>query len=126
MDLFADTSRSQLVQIAQQLTRVSVKAGRVLVHEGARGDEFMIVLDGQAEVSQHGRRIATIGRGDLIGEMALVQQNGRGTRNATVTAATDMVLYVGSPAEFRQIIHVAPSVAAKVHQTVASRTLAAA
>ena len=33
--------------------------------------------------------IATIGRGDLVGEMALVQPMGSGRRNATVTALTD-------------------------------------
>ncbi len=68
------------------------------MHEDARGDEFMILLEGQAVVTQGGRQIATLGRGDLVGEMALLQDQGRGRRNATVTALTDIVLYAGSPA----------------------------
>ena len=40
--------------------------------------------------------IATIGRGDLVGEMALLQPPGSGRRNATVTAVTDAQIYAGS------------------------------
>ena len=80
----------------------------------AVGDEFMIIIEGEAEVSQGGRTIATLGRGDLVGEMALLHHDGRGRRNATVTTATDMVIYAGSPSEFRQILDAAPSVAEKM------------
>jgi CRP-like cAMP-binding protein len=79
-----------------------------------------------AEVTQGGRSIATIGRGDLVGEMALMDGYGHGRRNATVTAITDAEIYAGSPAEFRRIIEAAPSVAEKVKQTVASRSPVAA
>ncbi len=120
--LFADASRSELSLIGRQLTRLNLPAGTALVREGGSGDEFMIILEGEAEVSQGGRTIATIGRGDLVGEMALLQpEQGRGRRNATVTARTDMVIYAGSPSEFRQILDTAPSVAAKVRQTAAAR-----
>ena len=93
------------------------------MREGGRGDEFMIILEGEAEVSQGGRAIATIGHGDLVGEMALLDEDRRGRRNATVTALTDMVIYAGSPSEFRQILDAAPSVAEKVRQTVEWRAL---
>ena len=126
LTLFSDTSRSELALIAQQLTRIDLPAGKELMHEGASGDEFMIILEGKAEVSQGGKMIATIGRGDLVGEMALLHENGRGKRNASVIAVTDMIFYVGSPTEFRQILYVAPSVVEKVRRTVASRTLEAA
>ena len=126
LDLFSEASRSELAVIRKQLTRLKVKAGRVLVREGAIGNEFMILVNGMAEVTQGGRSIATIGRGDLVGEMALLQGHGHGRRNATVTAVTDAEIYAGSPAEFRRIIEAAPSVAEKVRQTVASRTLIAA
>jgi len=126
LSLFSDVSRTELAHVAQQLTRLSVRAGRVLVREGARGDEFMIILEGEAEVSRDGRTIAMIGRGDLVGEMALLHESGRGKRNATVTAVTDLVLYVGTPSEFRQMIDAAPSVAEKIHRTADSRIRAAA
>ena len=121
LPLFAEASRSELAVIRRQLTLLHVPAGRVLVHEDARGDEFMILVEGEAVVTQGGRPIATLGRGDLVGEMALLDEQGRGRRNATVTALTDVVLYAGSRHEFRRILEAAPSVAEKVRQTVAAR-----
>jgi CRP/FNR family transcriptional regulator, cyclic AMP receptor protein len=121
LDLFSEASRSELAVIAKQLTRLKVRAGRVLVREGGLGNEFMIIVDGMAEVTQGGHSIATIGRGDLVGEMALVQPVGFGRRNATVTAVTDAEIYAGSPSEFRRILEVSPSVAAKVQQLIESR-----
>ena len=55
--------------------------------------------------------------------MALLQPLGSGRRNATVTAVTDAEIYAGSASEFRRIMEAAPSVAEKVHRTIASRTL---
>jgi CRP/FNR family transcriptional regulator, cyclic AMP receptor protein len=123
LDLFSQASRSELAVIAQQLTRLKVSAGRVLVREGGIGNEFMIIVDGTAEVTQGGVHVATLGRGDLVGEMALLQPQGSGRRNATVTATSDAEIYAGSASEFRRIMEVAPSVAEKVHETIASRTL---
>jgi CRP/FNR family transcriptional regulator, cyclic AMP receptor protein len=121
LDLFSETSRSELAVIAKQLTKLKVKAGRVLVREGGLGNEFMIIVNGMAEVTQGGRSIATLGRGDLVGEMALLQPVGSGRRNATVTAVTDAEIYAGSASEFRRILEASPSVAAKVHQLIESR-----
>jgi CRP-like cAMP-binding protein len=53
--------------------------------------------------------------------MALLEADGAGRRNATVTAETDALVYVGSRTEFRQILHSAPSVARKVRETAAAR-----
>ena len=82
LPLFSSVSRSELALIRRQLTMVPVAAGRVLVREGARGDEFMIIAEGEATVTQGGHVIATLGRGDLVGEMALLNEDGFGRRNA--------------------------------------------
>ncbi len=121
LPLFAEASRSELSVIRRQLTKLDVAAGKVLVREGAIGSEFMVIIQGEAVVTQAGRAVATLGRGDLVGEMALLDSSGRGRRNATVTARGDLVVYVGSTSEFRRILDV-PSVAAKVRQMVTSRT----
>jgi CRP/FNR family cyclic AMP-dependent transcriptional regulator len=122
LELFSEASRSELRVIGRQLTRLKVKAGRVLVREGGVGNEFMIMVSGTAEVTQGGEHIATLGSGDLVGEMALQKPLGSGRRNATVTALTDCEIYAGSPSEFRRIMEAAPSVARKVQQTIAART----
>jgi CRP/FNR family transcriptional regulator, cyclic AMP receptor protein len=124
LELFSQATRSELAVIAKQLTRLSVPAGRVLVREGTVGDEFLILINGEAEVRQDGDYLATVGRGDVVGEMALLHKTGRGVRNATVTALTDVEFYVGSRAEFRQVIATAPSVAEKIRQTASARAAA--
>jgi CRP/FNR family transcriptional regulator, cyclic AMP receptor protein len=122
LPLFSEVSRSEMAVVRRLLTPLRVPAGRVLVHEGARGDEFMIISEGEATVSQGDHSIATLGRGDLVGEMALLDHDGAGRRNATVTVSKDAVIYAGSRAEFRQILVSAPSVARKVRETVAARS----
>ena len=44
-----------------------------------------VILDGTARVSRGGRRIATLGRGDAFGELALLS---KGPRTATVVATS--------------------------------------
>jgi CRP/FNR family transcriptional regulator, cyclic AMP receptor protein len=126
LPLFSQVSRSELALIRRLLTPLQVPAGRVLVREGGPGDQFMIIADGEATVSQGGHTIATLGRGDLVGEMALLDHDGTGRRNATVTVTSDAVVYAGSRAEFRQILEAVPAVERKVRKTVADRTLSLA
>jgi len=123
LPLFSSVSRSELAFIRRHLTLLPLPAGRVLMEEGARGDQFMVIAEGEASVSLGGRTIATLERGDLVGEMALLDEDGSGLRNATVTLTTDAMVYVGTRWEFRQILETAPSVARKVRQTAASREL---
>src|SRR5580658_4733027 len=125
MPLFSDVTKSELAVIRRHLTLLPVTAGHVLVQEGTRGDQFMIISEGMATVSQGGRTIATLERGDLVGEMALLD-GGLGRRNATVTTRTDAMVYAGTPAEFRRILEAAPSVERKVRDTVATRELSRA
>jgi CRP-like cAMP-binding protein len=126
LPLFSEASRSELAVIRRHLTMLPVPAGRVLVEEGKRGDQFMVIAEGEATVSQGGSTIATLERGDLVGEMALLEDDGVGRRNATVTARTDAVVYAGTPREFRLILKAVPSVARKVRETAAARRLALA
>lgn len=126
LSLFAETTKSERDLIRRHLTPLSLPAGRLLVREGSPGDQFMILLEGTATVTQGGQTIATLERGDLVGEMALLHDDGIGRRNATVTASTDVVILVGSRSEFRQILQAVPSVARKVRLTAAARTEALA
>ena len=83
LPLFSEVSRSEMAVVRRHLTPLRIPAGRVLVQEGTLGDEFMIIAEGQATVSQDGHTIAILGRGDLVGEMALLDHTGSGRRNAT-------------------------------------------
>ena len=90
----------------------------------------MVIVDGTARVTRDTGAgttvVATVGRGDVVGEMALLDGPRPGRRTATVTAVTDLEFYVLTPGEFRQVMETAPSVAEKVRRVAEARTEALA
>ena len=86
---------------ASLVTPVEFEPGDVLVHEGDVGREAFVLLSGTARVTRDGAGIATAGRGDLVGEVALL---GDGYRTATVTATTPVTAFVMNPREFNSLL----------------------
>lgn len=74
LPLFAGCSRSQLRQVSRAATRLSPGAGTVLVRQGERGRQVVIVLGGTAEVWRDGQPIDEIGAGGYFGEIALIRR----------------------------------------------------
>ena len=66
LPLFAGCSRLQLRQVSRAATRLSLGAGTVLVRQGERPRQFVIVLGGTAEVWRNGQPIDEIGAGELL------------------------------------------------------------
>jgi hypothetical protein len=80
----------ELERIARGLTPMAVGAGEAFIREGERGERAYLVADGTLDVSVEGPTLAELGRGDLVGEIALLRG---GTRTATVVARGDARLY---------------------------------
>lgn len=89
--LFEGCSLDDLANVADAVTgeRRAVE-GEVICAEGEDAERWWIVVDGMADVTAAGLYVGTIGPGETIGEMALLDGEPRG---ATVTAATGMVLH---------------------------------
>jgi len=68
-----------------------LRAGETLVRQGEHGTELYLVLDGLAEVAVDGEVLGQVGPGAVLGERALLEG---GTRTATVTASTNVVVAV--------------------------------
>lgn len=83
----ADDLRSVASAVSGERAAVG---GEVICAEGDKADRWWIVADGLADVTIGGLYIATIGPGETIGELALLDGELRG---ATVTAVTDMALH---------------------------------
>jgi len=65
--LFERCSKRELQEIARIADELHLPAGRRLAAEGAPGHEFMIVVEGTAEVRRSGRKINLLGSGDFLG-----------------------------------------------------------
>jgi CRP/FNR family cyclic AMP-dependent transcriptional regulator len=120
--LFEGIERKDLERLARSFRERSFPEGQTVTKEGEPGTGFFVILEGSAHVSVHGRTVATLGPGEALGEMALLDE---GPRSATVVAATDLHCIGLTPWEFRAFVEEHPSVAWALLQTLARRLRAA-
>jgi CRP-like cAMP-binding protein len=87
--IFSELSDEEAKRLSAFATETSAAEGQVLMKEGDYSVELIAIEEGTADVSQGGSMIATLGPGDLIGEMGLLE---RKPRNADVIASSPMRL----------------------------------
>ncbi|GAB4503502.1 MAG: hypothetical protein Fur0043_04940 [Anaerolineales bacterium] len=116
-EAFGGVSEEELQQIAASSRVCTYPAGYILCHEGAYEDVFYILAEGSAVVSkvisrEDGERVLrTVGRGDLIGEMALIQN---AARAATVRTLTDCTVLEMDKQDFDAMLNRSPSMAVHI------------
>lgn len=101
VELFRDCSDRVLNDIAGWVSESHFGAGDVLCQEGRVGRQAFVILDGEAAVDISGTRVGTLGPGNVVGEMALIDH---GPRSATVTALSPMTVLTLSVLEFRSLL----------------------
>jgi CRP-like cAMP-binding protein len=116
--LFQGLSKKELSHISSLATRLELPAGKALTKEGQQGYEFIIVLEGEVEVRQHGQVIAKRGAGDYFGEIALLDNR---PRTATVVATTPVVIEVIERREFLGLVAENPEIGQTIMATMAQR-----
>ena len=122
--LFAGVKRRRRHELAALVDEVAVPAGAVVTREGAWADEFFVIVDGAAEVgTDSSPAIATLGPGDVFGEIGLIAGP---RRSATVVALTPMQLLVAHRRDFSTLRHAFPIVGRRIDETFAARTAAVA
>lgn len=100
LPVFSGLSRRALALADSLLTPVSFADGDVLCQEDHLGRQAFIITKGSAAVSRGDEFIATVGTGDIVGEMALL---GDGRRTASVTALEPVEALVMSAQEFASV-----------------------
>jgi MFS family permease len=88
--LFAELPAPAIEGLAAALVPVEVPAGTVLIRQGDPGDDYYAIAAGELDVEQDGRFLRRCGRGDGVGEIALLREV---PRTATVTAHTAATVY---------------------------------
>jgi MFS family permease len=90
VDMFAPLSLATLENISRRVDAIHVHAGDTVMREGECGDRFYVVAEGRLDVTCERGAYPPVGAGDVIGEIALLQDI---PRTATVTARDDCLLY---------------------------------
>ncbi len=116
--LFDGMSDSDLKKLGKQMREIRHPKGTKMVVRGKDGVGFMVIMDGQAEVSTVDGRHRLLGPGDHFGEMALLDMQGR---SADITARTDMVSAAIPEWEFKEFLGNHPEVAYRLLQTLSRR-----
>lgn len=105
VELFEGFSNAELSRVADLVEEVDAEAGAVLVEQGKPGTEAYIVMEGQATFEVGGQKKGSIGPGEPIGEMALIDNR---PRVGTVRAVTPMKLLVLDATQFRKLLDEMP------------------
>jgi CRP/FNR family transcriptional regulator, cyclic AMP receptor protein len=116
--LFAGCSKDELVEIASLADELSLPGERELTREGESGKDFVILVEGEADVLRDGELVAGLGPGDFVGEIALVTG---APRTATVKTRGPSRVLVMSAHAFRRLMHDVPSIQTHVLMVVAAR-----
>lgn len=116
--LFAGCSRRELQHIARAGDEITMTAGTVIVDQGQTGREAFVIFEGAVSVKRGGRKITTLGPGDVVGELSLLDH---GPRTASATCESDCSLFVLDQRHFRGVLESHPSIAMKLLGTLAGR-----
>lgn len=119
LPLFEGCEPRDLVPVVEAVSATrTVGEGEVICAEGDKADRWWIVVDGMADVTVGGLYTATIGPGETIGELALLDGELRG---ATVKATTDMTVHEVDGHQFLDALLASPTLALALLRELAVR-----
>ena len=120
--LFRGVDDQKLRLLAFMSERTRFEAGEALMEEGDYGDVAYIILSGEADVvirSPSGEQlVATVGKNDFVGEIALLIDV---PRTATVRSRTTLVALAIQKEHFFKLLTNFPDMAVEVMRALALR-----
>jgi len=93
-------------------------AGTTIFAEGDPGDRMFVVKSGRVALTANGRELTTLGTGDLLGEMAVID---REPRSATAVASSDCELVAIDKRRFWFLVQETPYFAELVMRVMVDR-----
>jgi len=119
--LFSGVSAAGLEELGGIADEIDVRAGTILTHEGYREGFFFVIVSGTVRIERAGRTINTIGPGDFLGEIALLDG---GPRTATATTETPCRLLSMTYQMFHELLDASPAIRTAILEAVAQRVRA--
>jgi CRP-like cAMP-binding protein len=117
--IFGQLSDNDVIWLARTGRRRRVRKGTVLIREGVPVDTLYIVLEGELDVAVGAdrRRVARLLPGEVVGEMSFIDAR---PPSATVSAATDAVVFtIGKTLLQQALVHDA-AFAARFYKAIAT------
>lgn len=115
--VLAGLSRARLGELAHRAHEVNVPKGAYLTRQGATGAEVFVVLDGSFAVKRGNRQTADLKKGDVFGEMSLIDGM---PRTANVVAEKDCLVLAVRKRDFVQLLD-SPRVTRGIMRSLAGR-----
>eukprot|EP01035_Chromulina_nebulosa_P017321 gene17321-22862_t len=106
----------RILEEKKGMQREEVKEGYLLIIEGESGSKLYVVQEGELQVSINGEVIRQMGKGTMLGELALLYD---APRSATVKCITDCVLWTLRRDIFKRI----QAISSTTHELERSRGL---
>ncbi len=116
--LFRGLGRREIERLGELADEIDVPDAQVLTRQGESGQEFFVVLSGHVTVARDGQRLARLGPGQFLGEIALI--DGR-PRTATATADGPARLLVLNHRAFDSLLDEFPTISRQVVQALVER-----
>jgi CRP/FNR family cyclic AMP-dependent transcriptional regulator len=116
--LFAGCKNNALEQIERLADEVDVPDGYTLIREGTFGEQFFLIVQGRVRIERGGQTIRTLGPGEYLGEISLID---KGRTTATATTDGPARLFVLSHREFNSLLDQSPAIRLEIMRALASR-----
>lgn len=116
--LFRDAGKDALSHVASAADEIEVATGTELITQGTIHYEGYILVSGSVDIDIDGSTVATIGPGQMIGELSLF---GHGPASATVRAAEPVVALVIPYNRFDQLLDENPTFVKAIAKELAGR-----
>lgn len=116
--LLSGCSQRELQRVAKAADEVDVPEGSTIIEQDKLAREAFVIVSGTAEVRRDGVKVAVVGPGECVGEMALLDHQ---PRTASVIALEPMNLLVISSPAFTALLDDAPTMTRKLLQNLAAR-----
>ncbi|HEY9566671.1 MAG TPA: cyclic nucleotide-binding domain-containing protein [Thalassobaculum sp.] len=120
--LFAKIEPSKLKLLAFTSERLTYQSDQVLCRQGDTGDAAYIIIEGQAAVQiatpTGNIEVARLGRGDVVGEIAILCDV---PRTATVTATERLTTLRITKELFFRLVNEFPQIAIEIMRELAAR-----
>ena len=121
IDIFAGTPDFVLAAVADIAEEIDLDANASLIEEGALGDCLYVVIEGEARVHSRGQTIITLGPGQSVGELAVLDPE---PRSASVPAVGPTRLFKIAKAHFDEVMADRPEIAQGVIRALCQRVRA--